>query len=116
MCLDTIDEKTKKGSGVGYKRFGIDDSYHLRFPYQGGRPKLETWIGDKNSWDIIACDSNKYRTGFHIYRYLLEAKSKRLPAEKILKVKFKDVSASGTQGRQRIIVARKIYIMKGEVK
>ena len=56
MCLKTVDKKTKKGTGIGYKAFESDLSHHFYFPYYGGRIKYEQWYQDRAKGGIFTSD------------------------------------------------------------
>ena len=91
MCLDTLDVGINKGTGVGYKVFSVGESYHLYFPYYGGRIKTDFWYKDKAKGQIgsnlsIRC----YPTGYHIFLTLEGAKAWAIGrCEKIRRVEYR---------------------------
>ncbi len=115
MCLETVDEKTKNGEGYGYKVFVSDYSCHLRFPYYGGRIKYEQWYQDKAKGEVVTLFSTNYPKGYHIFQNAGDAKRWGNKSPNVRKVYYQAVVASGLQKSYPVIVARKIYIMKGKV-
>ena len=114
MCLQRVDKVTRKGTGIGYKVFTSDESYHTTFFVYGGRIKYNVWYHDKATERICINDKKSYPAGYHIFLSLRGAE-KWLPGGKFRKVQYEDVVASGIQENHPVIVARKIYIMKGKV-
>ena len=119
MCLTVVDKKIRKGNGVGYKVFSIDRSYHLVFPYWGGRIKYDYWYVDK-SRRLLRVSSDRdefYPAGYHIYPKLEDAQDYvegwyggwKLG---IRRVEYQDVVASGREGSKLVIVAHKLLIHK----
>jgi len=119
MCLETVDAKTKKGTGIGYKSFRYNNQYHIRseilFRSGYNRYKYKKW------YTAIDDDSEDYPLGFHIFPTIEEAKmwSWGIPFHPIRKVSYEDVVASGTQNTFKrgkisktlnVIVARRMYI------
>ncbi len=112
MCLATVDEKTKRGKGYGYKAFKKKGGsltpvmgYSLDFPE-------EEWFTDPNMESIMG----RYPAGFHIHTNKKHAKLWGTTVNR--KVYYREVVASGLfceQTRQRIIVARQIWITKEEI-
>ena len=118
MCLNTVDAKTKKGTGVGYKVFVSDKWYHLSFQYCGGRINYDEWYKDKAEGNLYCFPGyGYYRKGYHIFTTLEGAKkwAGRSMYRPIRKVEYRAVAASGTQQEHPVVVAREIYIHKGRV-
>lgn len=116
MCLSSIDKKTRKGNGTGYKVFAMDDSYHPHFCIQGGRARVRygVWMKDESRGVILIASTSHYKKGYHIYVNLSDAEHWHdRNYEVIRKVSYKNVVTSGAQIGKRIIVAREIYIHKG---
>jgi len=120
MCLSKVDKVIKEGTGEGYKVFKKDQSYHLTPQFNGSkRYGCDKWYEDSKKDDIDNLDM-RYPTGFHIFTSLISARQFRCSYEVIHKVKYEDVVASGIQlhclKALRIVVARRMYIFKGDVK
>ena len=129
MCLYTVDKKTKKGRGYGYKTFQVNKDGSLRNLYAQVNPSIkithfpiETWIKDENKKKIQEYDFNEYPTGFHIHTSKKKAKNYISTDIKLTtrKVDYRNVVASGIQnidntGNTNVIVAREIYVHKEEV-
>jgi len=112
MCLSTIDKKTKDWK-VGYKVFTLQDKKLFPIYYGTTIPFEENkWIRDINNSFIEIKDNEKYKTGFHFFRYKKDAKifvtyrSSRV----IRKVKVRSLTATGTQGISETGVAKEIFI------
>ena len=74
MCLRTVDKKTKKGTGVGYKCFDIDEWYHISPEFQcRGRYYYDKWYTDDNQYKIEATNGELYQAGYHIFTKLEDA-------------------------------------------
>lgn len=122
MCLSTVDPKPKTNRKTGYKV--VDRSGGgLYPPCQGTGPyEVGGWITDPNKDVEIGFGPIRYPTGYHIFLSLAGAKAWTMSTGSyIVKVKFDDVVATGTQkiyGRgyrpYRVIVARKLFIPKKE--
>lgn len=112
MCLDRIDEKTKRGGGCGYKAF--NRSGNTLVPLCGRTLPFpeEEWFTDPNTTPILG----KYPAGFHINRFKKHARS--WDGHTTRKVFYADVVASGTwEGTtdEPVYIARKIWITKEEI-
>lgn len=123
MCLGEVDKVTKKGRGYGYKVVWDkgDGYYSWDYPETAGKIKypIEEWLKDEARGTIGFL---KYPTGFHFATSLKTAKfiakenTKDYRKLKVLKCKVDDVVATGQNYPYgNIIVARKIYICKGEL-
>ena len=117
MCLDRIDEKTKKGRGYGYKAFGIEDEElvpnmaHLRV---GWYYPEEEWFTDPATGTINAPGAFiEYKKGFHICNSKKHAL--KWDGETTRKVFYRDVVASGVFHKDTVTVARQIWITKEEI-
>jgi len=126
MCLSTVDKKTKRTPGVGYKIVTkCPDSRYVSWDHVPTAGKVEyplnRWIEDVNTkpitydypslWDT-------YPAGFHVYlekptRIRFSYSLRLHPNLVIIQVKFKKVVASG-DNLGKTVVAREI-INKGEV-
>lgn len=113
MCLEKIDKVTKKGRGYGYKWFvEKDDGLHEYFGGALGVLSEGVWIEDP--LDMVL--KRNYRTGFHVFLSKdLEWDDGYREGAVLRKVKYQYVVASGKQDEFNVIVARKMYIIKGEV-
>lgn len=117
MCLDTIDKKTKRGRGYGYKAFGIEDGklvpnmLHLRSDWN--YPE-EVWFTDPATGGIASFMTiETYRKGFHICKSKEHAH--KWDGETTRKVFYRDITASGLFARRTVVVARQIWITKEEI-
>ena len=111
MCLETVDKKIKKGRGYGYKDFLTigDDLGPLTTHGKGSRFPEGVWITDTNEGKV----GGRYPKGFHLFT---SKRSKNmLITQARRKVYYEDVVASGKDSGNNVIVARKMYIMKGKV-
>lgn len=122
MCLDKVDKVTRKGKGIGYKVFFVRDGklYHWFNPVRSDNPNplpIEEWIDDPNDGTLTIGKGKEYRQGFHVFKELNNEieKFKSDLRDEVYKVKYKDVVASGMNERIKCVVARKMYIMKGEL-
>lgn len=119
MCLNKVDLKPKTNRKTGYK---VVDKKHNRLyppccgivPYKVGR-----WMTDTKCGRIWA-GIGRYPTGYHIFLSLAGARAWTTPNGCVVKVKFEDVVATGTQDiwgyrTYRVIVARKLLIPKKEL-
>ena len=111
MCLKTVDKETKKGNGVGYKVFDIDEWYHIFPQCQGDtRYKYGIWCEDRNKEDIVLPEGSYYKAGYHIYTTYKDAEQLSGWEETVRRVEYQDVVASGVQNGVSVIVARKMLI------
>jgi hypothetical protein len=105
MCLNTVDEKTRKNVKYGYKIFEVDyneiygECYsvdgHINF-YRKSEPyELNKWY--KATDYIIGGGGNKYESGFHVFTNKKDADIWRIWNQKIFKVEVKNIVASGAQ-------------------
>lgn len=126
MCLDRI-EKFKVTKNYGYKWFTYDkDKKTYQTPvylrdtyYQRGK-----WYTAEKSY--IYSDGNEqipYKTGFHIYYNLEDAKKSYIagPYQTLCKVEFKNYitgygDGSGTGSSNKQIVAEQMLIVKQIIK
>ena len=115
MCLDKVDKKLKiPENKIGYK---------VMLHYKGGIFRPLFYVGrnmdigkiynDRKRKPIFIDDTN-YPTGYHIYRNLCEAKRTRIgyEYETVVKVKFDNVVASGTEHGNSVIVARRMTLLE----
>jgi len=124
MCLDTVDKRTNKGTGEGYKVFRRDKYYHMK-PNIVGTTKYQynKWYEAKDN--VQNFDKLDYPVGFHVFPKLKDAQNwlvgeHPLHRSCIRKVLYFDVVASGRQtgmvGKNlSVIVARKMLICKDKV-
>lgn len=125
MCLDTVDVKTKKGRGYGYKVLarGNGKTYTYFKEFSNGirnqtRVTFDKWLIDDTKGDIGGLNK-KYKAGWHIFVNLTEVCLLYFNFSRdriVRKVRYEDVTASGKWCGCEVIVARKMYICKGEVK
>ena len=123
MCLSTIDKKTKNWK-VGYKVF---DKYENRllplyFPIYYGFEENK-WIKDHKKKLILvprystdlSIKEEKYKTGFHFFKYRKDAEvyRKQHRADIIRKVKVRKLTATGTQNKCEVGVAKEMFILEG---
>jgi len=116
MCLDTKDSGTLYVT-IGWKIFYRYGNYingsHYNFTYM-----FNKWIKDNKYFKILASDGNLYTTGFHFFiqkndahtiaeRWKNEINKNKL---KVLMIKVKNITATGTQMGLKVGVARKIFI------
>ena len=123
MCLDKLDKKTEKGTGVGWKVFGIDNSQDLIPIYLNrGHLKYNTWHEDKARGKIEAGYPRfSYPKGYHIFLKEGDTSSwgRTQPFcnyPQVRKVEYENVVASGSQDGFPVVVARKMLIHKKEGK
>jgi len=130
MCLGTVDEKTKRTSGEGYKVVEKRDGKYLCWDYIPNAGEVEyplnRWIEDTNNGGIRAWGGFTYPAGFHVsiekpdyhhsIAHVVDGRQIDRSGNELvtIKVKFKKVVASGTEGHDHVVIARKI-INKGEV-
>lgn len=115
MCLDTVDKVTKKGRGYGYKIFCLSRGELHSELFRWGRPRQECkWYHSKRQREIKATfiGGGSYIPCFHIF---LEKVGFVGIARVARRVKYENVVASGEQFGTNVIIARKMYICKGEV-
>lgn len=109
MCLIIVTsrERDRKREGIGWKVFTIVNE-KFRGEYYGGIRNVGVWLKSRND------GSEEYPLGFHIFQTRREARywNRHCP-NKVVKVKFRDVLAEGTQlvGTVRIIVAKEMMIL-----
>ena len=117
MCLDRIDEKTKKGRGYGYKGFGIDNGKlvpNMKSLRDGWSYPEEEWFTDPTPGTIDVLWAHiKYEKGFHISKSKKHAR--KWGGETTRKVFYREVVASGMFCVDTVIVARQIWIAKEEI-
>lgn len=132
MCLSKVDEVPSVKSGIGYKivHQREDGSYHYgcirscggKFPSDEIAAPLNQWVRDprRRSEPItINYPFAKYTPGFHIFP---TTKALRMfnacngwYDQPVLRVKFRNVVATGTQEEAPTIVARSIMRLSVEV-
>ena len=114
MCLATLDKEITVEKGTGYKVYCTARRRKKAYPiYRGGPQKTHTWIRDKRKLELQASSGEPYRTGYHVFLNLKDAKRLRrlrCPGESIRVVEFRDVVAQGIQWGAQTVVARQIKI------
>jgi|Deesub1362A_J573_1020465.scaffolds.fasta_scaffold05460_10 hypothetical protein len=128
MCLTTIDSYDKiervKTEGTGYKWVAKSSMSPVHY-YTGmiaNRTimlKLGVWQKDSNTKFIVSSEGGAYQSGFHIFKSPEDAENWAaingwLVHDEFLlvKVKYKEVVASGYQDGIKVIVARKIKVIE----
>jgi len=135
MCLVKLTTKRKRKVSYGYKVFTKEKTKHLIFfkrkyvktLFSTKWMPLNKWINEKSyrtifekNIDYIYGRKVTYEKGFHIFEYLKDARIYREKKfeEKIFKVEFRDVVASGLAYTHSninigpVFVAKKIKIIK----
>lgn len=107
MCLTTVDRKTKRGRGYGYKAFDMKNGKPTSFG--GLNFPEEEWFTDPNTRPI----ENSYPAGFHICRFKKDALG--WDGDTTRKVFYADVVASGRFLGEPVFIARQIWIPKEEI-
>lgn len=116
MCLDKImgDKQKKKwlATNEGYKTFRVrDGELYSADRDRSKKRSIQRWL--KASKGKIGVGEVCYESGFHIFLTMAGAKIWLVPGEVIRKVRFKDVTAYGSQligSAVPIVVAKQIYI------
>ncbi len=112
MCLNRVDKKPTVTEGEGWKVLERLGDGGLCTPYKGVAVEVGHWIRDTNDRSIMSLGDGPYQTGFHLFRTREGARHFHCPhsGERVCRVSFRDVTATGKQGGHDSIVARKIYI------
>ena len=114
MCLSELKEfpkSTNLKKGIGYKAFEKDMNGKLVTPFECYRVQINKWMKDTcPSYLSFVNNFDTYKTGFHI---CLQRKDARGWGSIVKKVKFKNVTMTGTQGGEPIVVAREMLILPG---
>ena len=116
MCLESVDKITKNVT-EGWKIFEVHNNklYGLFQPY---RFEINKWIKDTNKQNIKTPLNNEYKTGFHFFINKEDVEEDILLWNDIdddifrikIKVKVRNVVATGFQDGYRIGVAREIFV------
>jgi len=118
MCLDTLDKKTRKRGGFGYKLLSKCDGEPHTFIQKFVALPIGKWVSDPSSetrYVEYSYPNQYYPTGFHIFSTLEDLKRWRGSSWynlSIFRVQFKEVIASGYQYKCRTIVARKVKVIE----
>ncbi len=114
MCLDTVDKKPTVTEGEGWKVFSLcGDKYETILMRFRGKPHSDaTWLSASGMGFIHNTLDEKYRKGFHLFRTRAGARHFFCAHsnECVLRVSFRQVTATGKQWGHDAIVAREIYI------
>ena len=116
MCLGIVDKETKNVT-EGWKVFKTIDNKITSIFYDF---EFETnkWIEDINYYNIETFYDKRYQTGFHFYINEKDVRNieklSKLTNFKVLKIRVRNITATGIQGRYEVGVAREIYIEKEE--
>lgn len=95
MCLKTVE--CRGNMGVGYK-IVAEDYFPLHFREYTYRFKKNKWVHDQKNMKIGDIGCPRYSTGFHVLLNKDDAVYYSLTyGGKIIKVKYKNVVAFGTQ-------------------
>lgn len=125
MCLDRVYDaydlfqKKIPRSGIGYKLFRVHGAKITSWNNGSYRYK-PGWNTDKSSDFINYGESQAYSAGFHVFKDegdVIAFVSKWSPSlirkksdNRVLKIKYADVVAVGSQDGVTVIVAKKIFI------
>ena len=123
MCLNKLDEKTRKRGGYGFKLLHRNIDGEIRTHIQRIVPlPVGKWRADPNTSETRYTETfglspvQEYPTGFHIFSTLKDLKRWQSGlgwlSLRVFKVQFKDVVASGFQQKCRVIVARKVKVIE----
>ena len=115
MCLSTVDTNPTVATGTAWKvLFQISDGSSVSALQLYPMPE-EKWLLDPSVRRLLSDSGNEYLTGFHLYKTRREARIFRNVRERVARVSFRRVTATGKQNDLRVVVAREIYIHpKGE--
>ena len=118
MYLNEVTSTTRdrEREGIGWKIFDIYDG-ELYSESFGGKRGEGIWLRSRDN------KSATYPLGFHVCRTRKEARLWKDPGQRVIKVRFRDVLAEGTQGRSqtstpfkwvdlRILVAKNMLILE----
>lgn len=126
MCLSKLDHSLKekyKGQDFGWKIFiklldgKLLGSYrNSEIDFKGY--KTNEWLKEEDFREVKDCskimlmsEMSTYNTGWHIYLDIRSAKEICCSGyECIKKVKFRNPTVYGTQGKRNVVVAKEMYI------
>lgn len=124
MCLDIVDSKPKKTSGLGYKLLRYESTTREMYTgYMSGLPQLVKIGVPVIDTSRVRLDTTKgsYLAGFHIFpakkdvRMFQDAYGWESFEIAIVRVKYSNVVATGTQGKMskaHVVVAKEFTATK----
>ena len=123
MCLDVVDKEPIVKEGIGWKVFEKRNDKICNWYWGASYYKfeIEKWNKDSKTDRLEDSDGFSYLTGFHL---LKTRESARILKYRLLdeystyiikKVKFRNVTATGTSEGLKSIVAREILILPDKV-
>jgi len=117
MCLDTVDKDIKQAKD-GYKLVHLTDGDFFTICYRTEKPlPAGEWLDEadyaRDENDLITTfSSGVYPRGWHSYITREDAGNSGFHFDAIVKVKIKEVLASGTQWGNGVVVSRFIKIVE----
>lgn len=116
MCLDHVHMPTKYvGITEGYKVCRKDKQrlYGEIFTQRPGYYKKHKWYHNTYPEPLFCrFESSTYKAGFHVYRSLSSARHESYKGTVIVKVKIKNITASGLQYEHAVVVCQDILFEK----
>ncbi len=116
MCLDKLHKNiTFPKEVLAYKCFDIKYNYAdnilcLILPWQSYKLKVNTWNRASNDWLFTDESNEKYKSGFHVFKYKTQAENS--PYNIIIPVTIKNILAAGLDCRFQTYVAKHMFIDK----
>jgi len=118
VCLGKITNWCNNTSGVGYKRFWLNEGNALlgimysATKYQNRGYPINKWIRSGRGRHVKSYSSGIYRAGFHIYETMEEAihATEFSLHQLVFKVKYKNLICSGIEINSKVIVAGQMLV------
>lgn len=119
MCLDTADKETIKDVQYAWKLFlkNEEGKLHCIYREEHKARKRGVWLKSSEGTVSLPFSHRSYPSGFHSYIVRKDAEQFIANIDKryiCLKVKVKNIVASGEQGGRQVVVHRQMRIMPPE--